>query len=189
MDSNPHCSERQTLDNFELLVRSILLRPDSPAVLVLGHFSTQGHETNGFVGPDHWHSIVSQFYDLPYIRCLHLLLDPSVRSHAALPLKLAPKPLYIRLILRHRPLSLNSLPTLSWPTPLATGFSPTCLSHISNLKFALRGAQLEALVPLCPYSTRLEGKMAIRQKTRQAYLAARAYAKVMTIPTRHGRAH
>lgn len=61
-------SDRQTLDNFELLVRSILLRQDSPAIVVLGHFSPQVHEQNGFAGPDHWHSVVSQFYDVPHIR-------------------------------------------------------------------------------------------------------------------------
>lgn len=61
-------SDRETLENFELLVRSILLRPDSPAVIVLGHFSPQVHEQNGFAGPDHWHSVVSQFYDVPHIR-------------------------------------------------------------------------------------------------------------------------
>ncbi|KAH9981936.1 hypothetical protein BJV77DRAFT_1062487 [Russula vinacea] len=54
-------------DKPHLLVRSILLRPDSPAVLVLGHFSTQVYDANGFAGPDHWHSIVSQFYDVPHI--------------------------------------------------------------------------------------------------------------------------
>ncbi|KAI0267349.1 hypothetical protein BC834DRAFT_822480 [Gloeopeniophorella convolvens] len=56
-----------TLDNFELLVRSILLRPDAPAVIILGHFSPQVHEQNGFAGPDHWHSVVAQFYDVPHI--------------------------------------------------------------------------------------------------------------------------
>ena len=61
-------SDRSTLDNFELLVRSILLRPDSPAVIILGHFSPQVHQQNGFAGPDHWHSVVSQFYDVPHIR-------------------------------------------------------------------------------------------------------------------------
>ena len=61
-------SDRQTLENFELLVRSILLRQDSPAVVVLGHFSPQVNEQNGFAGPDHWHSVVSQFYDVPHVR-------------------------------------------------------------------------------------------------------------------------
>lgn len=64
-------------------MRSILLRPDSPAVLVLGHFSTQRHEESGFAGPDHWHTIVSQFYDVPHIRCPIRPLLLSVHSHAA----------------------------------------------------------------------------------------------------------
>ncbi|KAI0299373.1 hypothetical protein B0F90DRAFT_1818135 [Multifurca ochricompacta] len=67
-DDKPHVifsiRDRRTLDNFELLVRSILLRPDSPAVVILGHFSPQVHEQTGFAGPDHWHSVVAQFYDL-----------------------------------------------------------------------------------------------------------------------------
>ena len=55
------------MEHFELLIRSLLLRPDQPAVVILGHFSPQVQETNGFLGPDHWHSIVSQFYDVPHI--------------------------------------------------------------------------------------------------------------------------
>ena len=165
-------------------MRSILLRPDSPAVLVLGHFSTQRHEENGFVGPDHWHSVVSQFYDLPYIRCVALPPGPSIHSHASL--KIAPKPLYIHLTLRHRPLSLHISPTLSWLVPRATVFSQICLSHISNLKFASRGAQRKAPVPFYPYSTRWERKMAIRTKTQRACLVAKVYVKVTTIPTHHG---
>ena len=55
------------MEHFETLVRSILLRPDSPAILLLGHFSPQIHEAYLFDGPDHWHSSVAQFYDLPYI--------------------------------------------------------------------------------------------------------------------------
>lgn len=56
------------MDEFELLIRSILIRPDQPAVLVLGHFSPQVAQANGFAGPDHWHSLVAQFYDIPHIR-------------------------------------------------------------------------------------------------------------------------
>ena len=55
------------MDNFEILVRSILIRPDHPAVLLLGHFSPQVHQTHGFAGPDHWHSIVAQYYDIPHV--------------------------------------------------------------------------------------------------------------------------
>lgn len=56
------------MENFETLIRSILVRPDHPAVIVVGHFSPQNHQQHGFAGPDHWHSIVSQFYDIPHIR-------------------------------------------------------------------------------------------------------------------------
>ncbi|KAI0301311.1 hypothetical protein BC826DRAFT_988627 [Russula brevipes] len=80
-----HCQtilifERQTLENFELLVRSILLRPDSPAIVVLGHFSPQVHEQNGFAGPDHWHSVVSQFYDVPHVSSKAALYPSYITS-------------------------------------------------------------------------------------------------------------
>jgi len=55
------------MENFEILIRSILLRPDQPAVVILGHFSPQIHEAHGFAGPDHLHSVVAQFYDVPHI--------------------------------------------------------------------------------------------------------------------------
>ncbi|PPQ85554.1 hypothetical protein CVT25_006724 [Psilocybe cyanescens] len=58
---------QEMMENFEILVRSILIRPDQPAVLLLGHFSPQVHQTHGYAGPDHWHSIVAQFYDVPHI--------------------------------------------------------------------------------------------------------------------------
>lgn len=77
-------SDRQTLDNFELLVRSILLRPDSPAVVVLGHFSPQVHEQNGFAGPDHWHSVVSQFYDVPHISSKATLYASYITSPSSI---------------------------------------------------------------------------------------------------------
>ena len=55
------------MDHFEILIRSILIRRDKPAVLLLGHFSPQIHQTHGFAGPDHWHNIVAQFYDVPHV--------------------------------------------------------------------------------------------------------------------------
>jgi hypothetical protein len=55
------------LEAFELLVRALLLRADQPAVLVLGHFSPQIHQIYGYVGPDHLHTIVAQFYDVPHV--------------------------------------------------------------------------------------------------------------------------
>ncbi|KAH9929083.1 uncharacterized protein BXZ73DRAFT_90513 [Epithele typhae] len=56
-----------SMDEFELLIRSILLRPDTPAVLILGHFGPQVAQTRGFAGADHWHSLVAQFYDVPHV--------------------------------------------------------------------------------------------------------------------------
>lgn len=55
------------MEHYETLVRSILLCPDSPAILLLGHFSSQNHEAYLCDGPDHWHNSVAQFYDIPYI--------------------------------------------------------------------------------------------------------------------------
>ena len=60
-------SEIQALDHFELLVRSILNRRDSPALLILGHFSPQFQTQFGFYGPEQQHSVVAQYYDLPHI--------------------------------------------------------------------------------------------------------------------------
>ncbi|KIM54294.1 hypothetical protein SCLCIDRAFT_137147 [Scleroderma citrinum Foug A] len=57
----------QSMENFELLVRSLLDRPDQPAVVILGHFSPQMHAQYGFAGPEHWHNIVAQFYDVPHV--------------------------------------------------------------------------------------------------------------------------
>lgn len=61
-------SDQKGMEYFELLVRSLLDRPDQPAVVILGHFSPQIHNVHGFAGPDHWHNIVAQFYDVPHIR-------------------------------------------------------------------------------------------------------------------------
>lgn len=66
-------SERPTMENFELLVRSILLRDDQPAILILGHFSPQVHQESGFGGPEIWHNIVAQFYDVPHVRYILFL--------------------------------------------------------------------------------------------------------------------
>ncbi|KAJ9103196.1 hypothetical protein QFC21_002619 [Naganishia friedmannii] len=56
------------LTHFELLVRSILVRPEMPAVIILGHFSPQLQAQNGFAGPELLHTVVAQFYDVPHIR-------------------------------------------------------------------------------------------------------------------------
>ncbi|RDX45830.1 hypothetical protein OH76DRAFT_1407614 [Lentinus brumalis] len=56
-----------SMEDFELLIRSILIRPDAPAVLILGHFSPQVAQSKGFAGADHWHSLVAHFYDIPHV--------------------------------------------------------------------------------------------------------------------------
>ena len=60
IETNPSHRNQDMMDHFEILIRSILIRPDKPAVL-LGHFSPQTHQTHGFAGADHWHNIVAQF--------------------------------------------------------------------------------------------------------------------------------
>ncbi|KIK68414.1 hypothetical protein GYMLUDRAFT_154042 [Collybiopsis luxurians FD-317 M1] len=72
----------ETTEHFETLVRSLLIRPDAPAVLLLGHFSPQVHQVYGFAGPDHWHNVVAQFYDVPHVSVKSALFsdymnDPS----------------------------------------------------------------------------------------------------------------
>ena len=67
--SRQSCSYPSSLERFEILVRSILLRQDHPAVVILGHFSPQVQREYGFAGPEHWHDVVAQFYDIPHIRC------------------------------------------------------------------------------------------------------------------------
>ena len=61
-------SDPDWLAHFELLVRSILVRPEMPAVIILGHFSLQVQAQNGFAGPELLHNVVAQFYDVPHIR-------------------------------------------------------------------------------------------------------------------------
>ncbi|KAH8101712.1 hypothetical protein BXZ70DRAFT_71345 [Cristinia sonorae] len=67
-ETNPNA-----LEDFEILIRSLLIRPEQPAVLILGHFAPQIQNTVGFVGPDHWHTVVAQFYDVPHISVKPLL--------------------------------------------------------------------------------------------------------------------
>ncbi|KAJ7639783.1 hypothetical protein DFH06DRAFT_1053835 [Mycena polygramma] len=68
------------LENFEVLIRSILIRPDEPAVLLLGHFSPEIHTRYGFAGPDHFHNIVAQFYDVPHISIKPMLYGDYMRD-------------------------------------------------------------------------------------------------------------
>ena len=72
------------MDNFEILVRSILIRPDHPAVILLGHFSPQVHQTHGFAGPDHWHSIVAQYYDVPHVSIKPALFPEYLQDPASI---------------------------------------------------------------------------------------------------------
>ena len=60
-------SDEAALEHFELLVRSILIRPEQPAVIVLGHFAPQLQGIHGFAGPEQLHTLVAQFYDLPHV--------------------------------------------------------------------------------------------------------------------------
>ena len=84
------------MDHFEILIRSILIRPDKPAILLLGHFSPQTHQTHGFAGPDHWHNIVAQFYNVPHVSVKsalfpHYMRDPqSVQKYFADPVLASP---------------------------------------------------------------------------------------------------
>ncbi|KAH9947880.1 hypothetical protein B0H21DRAFT_736781 [Amylocystis lapponica] len=71
-------NESVAMEEFELLIRSILIRPDQPAVIILGHFSPQVAQANGFGGPDHWHSLVAQFYDVPH----RYFADPMLANSA-----------------------------------------------------------------------------------------------------------
>jgi hypothetical protein len=84
------------MEHFETLIRSILIRPDHPAILLLGHFSPQVHQTYGFAGPDHWHNIVAQFYDVPYISIksalfpLYMKDQPSIAKYYVDPVLSSP---------------------------------------------------------------------------------------------------
>lgn len=68
-------SDREYLEHFELLVRSLLVRDDKPAVIILGHFSPQVQAQNGYTGPELLHNAVAQFYDVPHISAKGVLYD------------------------------------------------------------------------------------------------------------------
>lgn len=65
-------SDPETIGTTDLLVRSLLLRQDQPAVILLGHFSPQLQNEHGFAGPEVWHSAVAHFYDVPHLRSVFL---------------------------------------------------------------------------------------------------------------------
>ncbi|KAJ7163359.1 hypothetical protein C8R46DRAFT_1103126 [Mycena filopes] len=79
LDVDDH-ADKETLENFEILVRSILIRPDEPAVLLLGHFSPDIHTAYGFNGPDQSHNIVAQFYDVPHISIKPMVYTDYMRD-------------------------------------------------------------------------------------------------------------
>ncbi|KAL7423831.1 hypothetical protein Q5752_001415 [Cryptotrichosporon argae] len=66
-------NDAQWLTHFELLVRSILVRPEQPAVILIGHFAPQLQVQNGFAGPELLHDVVAQFYDVPHITAKGML--------------------------------------------------------------------------------------------------------------------
>ncbi len=68
------------MQHFELLVRSILIRPDHPAVIVVGHFSPQLQGIHGYAGPEQRHTLVAQFYDVPHVSAKALLYDEYLHN-------------------------------------------------------------------------------------------------------------
>jgi hypothetical protein len=75
------CSEPDTAEHFELLLRALLIRIDNPAVIILGHFAPQYQDAHGFGGPEVTHAALAQFYDVPhvrYVRTLAFSLSPKV---------------------------------------------------------------------------------------------------------------
>jgi hypothetical protein len=86
-------SDPEWLQHFELLVRSVLVRPEMPAIIILGHFSPQIQAAHGFAGPELLHNVAAQFYDVPHIRWVFLSLM-FLSSSFVVPLALAPCPDY-----------------------------------------------------------------------------------------------
>ncbi|KAF9452137.1 hypothetical protein P691DRAFT_661721 [Macrolepiota fuliginosa MF-IS2] len=79
LDSDDTPDEEKT-QNFELLIRSLLTRPDQPAVLILGHFSPQVYQAYRYTGPDHWHDVVAGFYDVPHLSTKPLLFNNFIQD-------------------------------------------------------------------------------------------------------------
>ncbi|KAK7052955.1 hypothetical protein VNI00_004275 [Paramarasmius palmivorus] len=75
---------KEITEQFEVLIRSLLLRPDSPAVILLGHFSPQLYGAHGSFGAEHWHGVVAQFYDVPHISTKALLLNDYMRDPSSI---------------------------------------------------------------------------------------------------------
>ncbi|CDZ98034.1 SGNH hydrolase-type esterase domain [Phaffia rhodozyma] len=66
-------NEKEWMSHYELLVRSILVRPDAPAIISLGHFAPQIVAQHAYAGPEQLHNTVAQFYDIPHISVKGLL--------------------------------------------------------------------------------------------------------------------
>ncbi|OCF43326.1 hypothetical protein I317_02895 [Kwoniella heveanensis CBS 569] len=73
-------NDPEWIQHFELLVRSVLVRPEMPAVIILGHFSPQVQAQNGFAGPELLHNVVAQFYDVPHISAKGVLYEQYLQT-------------------------------------------------------------------------------------------------------------
>ncbi|KAG8918460.1 cap64-like protein [Tulasnella sp. 418] len=76
-------NDPEWLNHFDLLVRSILQRPDQPAILILGHFAPQMHEAYGSNDPSHLHSLVARFYDVPMLSTRGVIFNDYMSNPAA----------------------------------------------------------------------------------------------------------
>jgi len=73
--------DKQKTVNFEYLIRSLLGRPDQPAVIILGHFSPQVFQAWGLTGPEHWHAVIANHYDVPHLATKPLLYNDYVEDY------------------------------------------------------------------------------------------------------------
>ncbi|WWD20544.1 hypothetical protein CI109_105020 [Kwoniella shandongensis] len=73
-------NDPEWLQHFELLVRSVLVRPEMPGVIILGHFSPQVQAQNGFAGPELLHNVVAQFYDVPHVSAKGVLYEQYLQT-------------------------------------------------------------------------------------------------------------
>ncbi|SCV72078.1 BQ2448_4772 [Microbotryum intermedium] len=70
---DPH--DPTSLSTTDLLIRSLLLRSDHPAVIMLGHFAPQIQGEYGFAGPEIYHTTVAQFYDVVHLTIKGLIYE------------------------------------------------------------------------------------------------------------------
>lgn len=66
-------STLETTEHMEILIRSLLLRKEAPAVLLLGHFSPDSHLRQGYFGADVYHNAIARYYGIPYLSTKPLL--------------------------------------------------------------------------------------------------------------------